>query len=376
VNAPTTNAVDQVCSRVRGRRGDVEMLVDEEVRRAAPLASSDERASITAAALARLKGLGELEELMQDPAVDEVLVNAGHEIWTERAGVLGRAGEVRDNDLGHLIERILAPIGRRVDATSPIVDARLPDGSRVCAVVPPVAVDGPCLSIRRFASSVRELADFTDDTGQMLCRQLIRDRHNIVVSGATSSGKTSLLASLVQVIGSRERIVVVEDTAELPIRSGHLVRLESRPGSADGPAAVTLPELVRAALRLRPDRLVVGEVRGDEVIALVQALNTGHDGSLTTCHSNGPLDALGRLETLVLQAAPTWPLSAVRRQLSRSIDIVIHLDRGSDGRRRVDSIAEVMPIAGSDLEVRMIAESSGRTLTQLAQPRRGRGPTT
>jgi pilus assembly protein CpaF len=374
VNAPATTSVDQVCSRVRGRRGDVEVLVDQEVRRVAPLASSAERAGITAAALARLRGLGELEELMQDPTVDEVLVNAGHEIWTERAGVLRRAGEVRGNDLLHLIERILAPIGRRVDATSPIVDARLPDGSRVCAVVPPVAVDGACLSIRRFAASVRSLADFTDDTGRLLCERLIRERHNIVVSGATSSGKTSLLASLVEIIGTHERIVVVEDTAELPIQSGHVVRLESRPASADGPVAVTLPELVRAALRLRPDRLVVGEVRGDEVIALVQALNTGHDGSLTTCHANGPLDALGRLETLVLQAAPTWPLSAVRRQMSRSIDIVLHLDRGSDGRRRIDSIAEVQPITeGSALEIRVIAESRGRTLTQLAQPRRGRG---
>ena len=293
------------------------------------------------AALARLRGLGELEVHLRDPEVSEILVNSGAEIWVERRGALTKVGALGDHDLLHLIERILAPLGRRVDSTSPIVDARLPDRSRVCAVIPPLAVDGPCLSIRRFAPHARPLADFTGNAGSALCAELITSRCNIVVSGATSSGKTSLVAGLLALIDRDERVILLEDTAELPVHGGHVVRLEARPSSPDGPAAVSLRDLVRAALRLRPDRLVVGEVRGDEVLGLVQALNTGHDGSLTTCHANGPLDALYRLETLLLQAAPGWPLPAIRQQLGRSIDAIVHVARRADGRRAIDAIVEV-----------------------------------
>ncbi len=339
----TEEWVDRVCDRVAVRSGDVAGLVADEVRRVAPLALPHERDAIVRAALARLRGLGELEPLVGDPGIDEVLVNAGNEIWVDRDGALERAGSLTAHGLTDLVERILAPIGRRVDRSSPVVDARLPDGSRVCAVVAPVAVDGPCLSIRRFASTPRQLIEFTDGRGVDLCRRIVDARCNVVVSGATSSGKTSLLAALLAEVDDEERLVVIEDTSELPLRTGHVLRLEGRPATADGPVAVTLPDLVRTALRLRPDRLVVGEVRGDEVVGVVQALNTGHDGSFTTCHANGALDALFRLETLVVQAAPRWPLAAVRQQLARSIDVVVHVARGATGRRRIDSIGEVVP---------------------------------
>ena len=202
--------------------------------------------------------------------------------------------------------------------------------------------NGSTLSIRRFSASVRPLTDFTDAAGTALIEQIVTGRCNVVVCGATSSGKTSLLASMVGSIVDDERLIVLEDTAELPCRAPHVVRLEARPATADGVTPVSLADLVRTALRLRPDRLVVGEVRSDECLALVQAMNTGHDGSLSTCHANGPLDALLRLESLILQAAPQWPLVAVRQQLARSIDVIVHVDRVA-GQRRVSSICEVVP---------------------------------
>lgn len=337
------DALDELCRRLADMTGDVRDLVEREVRRVAPLAAPAEQERLAADAIARLGGLGELEALLADPAVDEVLVNGGTDIWIERGGTLTRAGELRGQPLEHIIERILGPIGRRVDRTSPIVDARLPDGSRVCAVVAPVGVDGPCLSIRRFSSAVRPLAAFTDSVGVELCREIVAARCNVVVSGATSSGKTSLLASLIAELPDRERVVVLEDTAELPIGDQHVVRFEARPPSIDGPGAITLDDLVRTALRFRPDRLIVGEIRGHEVLSLVQALNTGHDGSFSTCHANGPLDALLRLESLVLQAAPTWPLAAIREQLARSVDVVVHVARSRPASgRRIVSISEVV----------------------------------
>jgi pilus assembly protein CpaF len=293
-------------------------------------------------AIAHLRGLGELDTYVSDDAVDEVLVNAGREIWIDRDGELQYVGSLGVESVDLVIERVLAPLGRRVDRSSPIVDARLADGARVCAVLPPIAVDGPVLSIRRLRQRVLPLACFAPELGVELLRELLRDRCNLVVSGATSSGKTSLVAALLSEADASHRMLVVEDTAELPLRHPHAVRLEARPPSVDGPGQVDLAQLVRTALRLRPDRIVVGEVRGDEVLALVQAMNTGHDGSMSTCHANGPTDALLRLESLVLQAAPTWPLAAIRHQLARSIDIVVHVDRHADGRRRVTEIAEVV----------------------------------
>ncbi len=221
--------------------------------------------------VAHLRGLGELDAYVRDEGIDEVLVNAGREIWIDRGGALHYVGSLDADSVELLIERVLAPLGRRVDRTSPIVDARLADGARICAVLPPVAVDGPMLSIRRFRRRILPLDSFTDDVGIGLARQLLRARCNLVVTGATSSGKTSLVAALVSEVEPSQRLVVVEDTAELPLRHPHAVRLEARPPSVDGPGAVDLAQLVRTALRLRPDRIVVGEVRGDEVLALVQA---------------------------------------------------------------------------------------------------------
>lgn len=335
--------VRAVCDLVALQPGDPTATIEDEVRRLAPLAPAKAQQRLTERAVAHLRGLGELDAYVRDDTIDEVLVNAGREIWIDSDGTLRHVGMLGAESIDLLIERVLAPLGRRVDRTSPIVDARLADGSRVCAVLPPIAVDGPILSIRRFRQRVLSLDAFTDSTGRGLLRQLLGSRCNLVISGATSSGKTSLVAALLSEIEPSHRLLVVEDTTELALRHPHIVRLEARPPTIDGPREVDLAQLVRTALRLRPDRIIVGEARGDEVLALVQAMNTGHDGSIATCHANGPADALLRLESLVLQAAPSWPLAAIRHQLARSIDVVVHVERFTDGRRRVSEIAEVAP---------------------------------
>lgn len=350
----TPDPVADICRRLDDLVGDVGEAAYVEARHVAPLATAQEQHRLAEAAVARLTGLGEIEEWVTDVTVDEVLVNADNNIWIDRGGELLRVGELTSQPLGNIIERILAPIGRRLDLTTPIVDARLADGARVCAVIGPVGVDGASMSIRRFARSTRRLASFTDPLGVEILGEVVDRRCNVVVSGATSSGKTSLLAALIATLPNNERIVVLEDTAELPIGAQHVVRLEARPPAPDGPPAIGLNDLVRTALRLRPDRLVVGEIRGPEVLSLVQAMNTGHDGSFSTCHANGPLDALLRLESLVLQAAPAWPLPAIRQQLARSLDVVIHVGRSrSDGQRRVVSICEV-GAPGHDAEPHLV----------------------
>jgi len=368
--------VDAVCRRLADEPGDVAVLAANEVRRLAPLHSEPERQRLVADAVARLTGLGELAVHLRDPDVDEVLVNADGDVWLDRQGRLERVDVLGPGRVEHLLERLLAPLGRRVDRSSPIVDARLPDGARVCAVLPPVAVDGPTLAVRRFADQRRPLDEFTDREGADLLDAVIAARCNIVVSGATSSGKTSLVGALLDRLPSAERIVVVEDTAELPVdRAAHTVRLEARPPSADGPPPIEPAALVRTALRLRPDRIVVGEVRGDEVLALVQVMNTGHDGSLSTVHANGPVDALMRLESLVLQAAPTWPLAAIRRQLGRSIDVIVHVGRGTDGgSRSIVSIDEVEQPGtdGAALSTRRLARCDEDRLRVIAALHRRR----
>ena len=341
---PDVDIVSEACGRVAHIPGDLTEVIEEEIRKLAPLHTADRRRHLVENAIARLGGLGELDVFLRDPDVDEVMVNAGREIWIDRAGQLKRAGSLTENRVDHLIERVLAPIGRRVDRSSPVVDARLPDGARVCAVLPPIAVDGATLCIRRFSELIRPLEAFTDDAGAALVRKILDERCNVLVTGATSSGKTSLVASLLESLPDEERLIIIEDTAELPVCTAHMVRLEARPQFVDGPKPVDLGDLVRTALRLRPDRIVVGEVRGEEVLALVQAMNTGHDGSISTCHANGPLDALLRLESLVLQAAPTWPLVAIREQLARSLDVIVHIERGkTDRARRITTISEVVP---------------------------------
>jgi pilus assembly protein CpaF len=337
----TVDPVAALCAVVEPLDGDPRALANEHIGRIAPLATADERRRVVDAAVAHLVGLGPLQPYLDDQSVDEVLVNGGGDLWVERDGQLQREGLVGPDELAVVLERVLAPLGRRLDRTHPIVDARLADGSRVCAAVAPVAVDGTVLAIRRFRVATLGLSAFADPDTCDVIDALVSSRCNVIVSGGTSSGKTTMLAAVLGMLDPAERVIIVEDNAELTPPSASTVRLEARPATPDQPSAVDLDALVRTALRLRPDRLIVGEVRGDEVLALVQALNTGHDGSWSTCHANSTLDALVRLETLVLQAAPGWPLAAIRRHLFRSIDIVVQTARTGTAERRIVEIAEV-----------------------------------
>jgi len=315
--------------------------------------------------------LGPLGPLLADHAVTEVVVNGGGDVWVERHGRLRQAVVCLgvDERLG-LLERLLAPLGRRLDRLSPIVDARLADGSRLAAAVPPVAPDGPCLAIRRPSSVTLELSAFAAPDVAELLVAAVRGRCNIVVSGATSSGKTTLLNALAAWVAPAERVVTLEDVAELRLPLPHVVRLECRPPTADGLGGIDLRTLVRAALRLRPDRLVVGEVRGPEALDMLQALSTGHDGSLTTCHANGALDALGRLELLALLADADLPHRALQEQLHGAIDLVVHVVRGRDGRREVAEVVELAPppLDAGTARVRVVARP-GAVLGELSRLR-------
>lgn len=346
-------ALDSVCRSAAECRGDVTAVVDDLVDVVAPLATDAERRHLVQRAIARLDGLDALGALLDDPTVDEVMVNRGAETWVDRSGRLERVADLPGGVVDTILERVLAPLGRRLDRHTPAVDARLPDGARLCAVIRPVSVDGTSVSIRRHRSRSVPLGAFAAAPVVALIRTLVETRANLVVTGATSTGKTTLLAALVGLLDASERLVVVEDTTELLLDGRHAVRLETRTATVDGLGAVDAADLVRTALRLRPDRLVVGEFRGHEAVAIVEALNTGHDGSLSTCHANSAVDGLRRLETLVMQTVPTWPLAAIRRQVSRSIDAVVHLRRLPDGRRRVAEIIEVREGDG---------EPSGRSL--------------
>jgi pilus assembly protein CpaF len=372
--APTDGSVrasliDELCSRVAEIPGDAREIALREVAAVAPLVHGRERDALVAATVARLVGMGPLEHLLADSEVTEVLVN-GTEVWIERHGRLERSGSIAERELDAVLERILAPIGRRLDQTHPVVDARLGDGSRLCAVIAPVAVDGTAVSIRRTAGHHLDLDAFATPQQVQLLHSLIERRLNIVISGGTSTGKTSLLGSMLAALGTGERLVVVEDTAELHPPGGHLIRFEARPASPDGPPPIDLEQLVRTALRLRPDRLVVGEVRGPEVLALMQAINTGHDGSLTTVHANSADDALVRLETLTIQTATSWPLIAVRDHLARSTDIVIQMTRTCGAQRRVREIVEVVGPGGPDRSIVTRPLSHGGVVT--TEPTRDR----
>jgi pilus assembly protein CpaF len=325
-------------------------LVDRE----AAILSARSRAGIAELILRDTVGLGPLEELMADPLVEDVMVNGPDEVYVERAGRIERT-EVRfpsEQALRDAIERILTPLGRRIDELSPMVDARLDDGSRVNAVIPPLAVGGPSLSIRRFAAArpgPQELVawgSLTPEAGDMLAAA-VRARRSVLISGGTGSGKTTLLNALSSHIGPDERVITIEDAAELHLGQPHVVRLETRPASVEGRGEVAIRDLLRNALRMRPDRIVIGEVRGAEALDLLTALNTGHDGALSTLHANSPEDALRRLETLALMAGVGLPHEAIREQVARGIDIVAHLARGGDGSRRVVEIAEVVRVAGA-----------------------------
>ncbi|MCU1502632.1 MAG: putative secretion ATPase [Ilumatobacteraceae bacterium] len=300
--------------------------------------------------------LGGLERWLDDPSVTEVIVNGGGDVWVERAGRLHRVGTMRAAAVLTALEHILGPIGRRLDRSSPMVDARLADGSRVCAVIPPVAVDGPLLAIRRFAVRSVALQAFAPPPVVAVLEQLVAQRCNVIVSGPTSSGKTTLLNSLAGLVLAEERLITLEDVAELRLDHPHVVRLETRAASADSVGEVTLADLLRTALRLRPDRLVVGEIRGAEAVELLQALNTGHDGSLATVHANSAEDALARVTSLIVQHTAGWPLAAVREQVHRAVDAVVHVARGNDGRRRVAHVAEVVLVPQPGSTVRHLVD--------------------
>ncbi|CAN5650865.1 hypothetical protein BH10ACT2_BH10ACT2_02360 [soil metagenome] len=306
--------------------------------------------------------LGGLERWLRDPSVNELMVNAGSEVWVERAGVVTHVGRMRPATLLATIEHILTPIGRRLDRAHPMVDARLPDGSRVCAVLSPIAVDGPCLAIRRFQQRTIALDQFAARPIVPLLRELVQRRCNVVVSGATSSGKTTLLNTLSLEIESGARVITLEDTAELHLPHPHVVRLETREATPDGVGQVTIAHLLRTALRLRPDRLIVGEIRGEEAVHLLQALNTGHDGSMATVHANSADDALARLISLVLHEVGNWPLAAVQHHVARAVDAVVHVARGADGARRVVEVVEVLAELRGDQSAPTVATR------QLANP--------
>ncbi len=303
--------------------------------------------------LDELLGFGPLQPLLDDPDISEVMVNGRTKVYIERKGKITRTNIVFDNDeqILHLIDKIIMPLGRRIDADSPTVDARLPDGSRVNAVIPPVAIDGPTITIRKFQKDKLSIADLvklgslTPNMAEFL-RACVVSRLNILVSGGTGSGKTTLLNVLSTFIPEEDRIVTIEDAAELKLQQDHVVRMETKPANVEGLHAVTIRELVRNSLRMRPDRIIVGEVRGGEALDMLQAMNTGHDGSLTTLHANTARDAISRLETMCLMSGMDLPIKVIREQIAAAVDVIVQQSRLRDGSRKVTSITEVAGMEG------------------------------
>ncbi|MCZ2341171.1 MAG: CpaF family protein [Bacteroidales bacterium] len=329
----------------RDIRRAIEHLCDTEN----PLLSRPERERLIEEILDEALGLGPLEPLLKDPSVSEIMVNGPKKIYVERRGKIEKSEVVfRDNDhLLQIIDRIVSKIGRRVDETSPLCDARLQDGSRVNAVIPPIALDGASLSIRRFGTTPLKLEDllgykaFTPEMA-MLLEGAIKARLNVLISGGTGSGKTTLLNTLSAFIPGDERLVTIEDAAELQLQQDHVVRLETRPPNIEGKGAITCRELVKNALRMRPDRIIVGECRGGESLDMLQAMNTGHSGSMTTLHANTPRDGLARLETMILMAGADLPIKAMRQQIASAVDLIVQVNRLQGGPRKLTSITEVM----------------------------------
>ena len=335
-------------------------LADEALDAGRHLLGDDARRAVIDAVVDATLGLGPLEPLMRDPSVTEVMVNGPTSAWVERAGRIERAGiAFADADhLLHVIDRILSPLGRRLDEASPMVDARLPDGSRVNAVIPPLSIDGPALTIRRFPAE-RLQGDDLVRLGAMSREMLdalhlaVRARRNILVTGGTGSGKTTTLAAVSAAIDGRERVITIEDAAELRLPLAHVVRLESRPPGVEGRGAVPIRSLVRNALRMRPDRIIVGEVRGGEALDMISALTTGHEGSLSTLHASSPREALRRLVTLALMGDLELPWRAVADQVASAVDLVVHQARLADGSRRTVEIAEVIRADGGPIVRRL-----------------------
>jgi len=369
-------ALDQLAVALRERLlaeagvegvGDLEARIRALVEREAALLDVGSREELVARVAERSFGLGPLEPLLRDASVDEVMVNGAGVVWVERSGRLeptdvrfGSAADLRD-----VIERILAPLGRRVDEAEPLCDARLPDGSRVNVVIPPLAPDGPIVTVRRFRARGLSADDLVaagtwEPPLRDLLARAVRARLSVLISGGTGSGKTTTLNALSSFVPSDERIVTIEDTLELRLRQPHVVRLEARPPSVEGRGEVTIRRLVRNALRMRPDRIVVGEVRGGEALDMLAAMTTGHDGSLSTVHAGSPEEALRRLETLALMAGVGLPHAAIREQVADAIDLVVHQARLPDGTRRVVAVAEVVRVAGGPATRELFAWRDGR----------------
>ena len=339
----------------------VRSLIEQWLEVETSVLTGRQREHLTEAVLSELTGLGPLDALLQDPEITEIMVNGPDQVYVERGGRLSRCVTVFDDDahLRRLIERMLSPLGRRVDEASPLADGRLPDGSRFNVVLPPLALNGPTLTIRKFArqpltiSQLVQIGTLTEEAAAFLGACVV-GRKNILVSGGTGSGKTSTLGALSSFIPETERVVTIEDAAELRLLQAHVVTLESRPPNLEGRGEVTIRHLVRNALRMRPDRIIVGEVRGGEALDLLMALNTGHDGSLSTIHANSPRDALSRLETMTLMAGLDLPLRAVREQVASAVQLIVHQQRQRDGRRRITRVTEIVGLRGENIETQDI----------------------
>lgn len=347
--ANLTGGEERVAEAVRDYVSD--MLEAEEL----PL-NTEERARLADDLVEEAMGVGPLAALLVDPAVTDVLVNGPHAVYVERYGKLELTDvRFRDNDhLLRVIERIAMRVGRRIDVSAPMLDARLPDGSRVNATVPPISLDGPTLSIRRFGKRRLRRADLqrlrmVSPEILIFLEHVVRARKNMLISGGTGAGKSTLLGALAEAISNHERIITIEDTAELLLDQEHVVRLETRPANIEGQGRIVARDLVVNALRMRPDRIIVGEVRAAEALDMLQAMNTGHEGSMSTIHSNSPRDALARLETMVLMAGVELPSRAIREQISSALQLVVHVRRYEDGVRRVESVAEVTGMEGGTI---------------------------
>ncbi|MDX9870872.1 MAG: CpaF family protein [Clostridia bacterium] len=331
----------------------IEELVDAVIEREGAHFTRLERQKITSELLDEVVGLGPIEQLLKDPEVSEIMVNGPKQIYVEKSGRLERVNfTFRDTDhVLHIIDKIVSPIGRRIDESMPMVDARLPDGSRVNAIIPPLSLVGPAITIRKFSRdplTIQDLVRFGTLTPKMsaFLEACVKARLNIFISGGTGSGKTSTLNVLSSFIPNNERIITIEDAAELQLRQDHVITLESRPPNIEGKGAITIRDLVRNSLRMRPERIVVGEVRSGEALDMLQAMNTGHDGSLTTGHANSPRDILSRVETMVLMAGVDLPVRAIREQMTSAIDLIVQQARLRDGSRKIINITEVLGMEG------------------------------
>jgi len=352
----------------KSTEASLESLVSAAVEQEGPLLPSGERKRLIEEIVAEAVGFGPIQPLLQDDSVSEIMINGPKQVYVERAGKLEMSTVTFRDDphVLHLIEKIVAPLGRRIDEGMPMVDARLPDGSRVNAVIPPLALNGPTVTIRKFARdplTCDDLMNFGTLSREIAAflEAAVQGRLNIIVSGGTGSGKTTTLNVLSGFIPDDERIVTIEDAAELQLRQEHVVSLETRPPNIEGKGAITIRDLVRNSLRMRPERIVVGEVRGGEALDMLQAMNTGHDGSLTTGHANSPRDMLARLETMVLMAGMELPVRAIREQISSAIDLIVQQSRLRDGSRKITHVTEVQGMEGEVIVLQdiFVFEQSG-----------------